>query len=115
MDSSPANVLGASCWVRLPPTQVYNVLVQSFSNCTISMLPGILSKCALEFSRSGVMPDAGHCSPAFPGDAKADLGPFEKQSPIHDSQMGGLAQPKSHHPGGQKRLGFWKTLTSSGH
>lgn len=40
---------------------------------------------------------------------------FEKQSPNHDSQMGGLAQPKSHHPGGQKQLGFWKTLTSLGH
>lgn len=61
MDSSPANVMGVSCWVLLPPTQLYNVLVQNFSNVTIFMIPEILSKCTLEFSRSGVGPDTLHC------------------------------------------------------
>lgn len=75
MDSSPASVLGVSCRVLLPPTLVNKVLVRSFSNCTIYVIPESLSKCALEFSRSGEGPDALHCSPAFPGDAKAGPGP----------------------------------------
>lgn len=92
MDSSPASVLGVSCGVLLPPTPVNNVLVRSFSNFPIYVIPESLSKCALEISRSGEGPDALYCcSPAFPGDAKAGPGPtFEKQSPNHDSQMGGL-------------------------